>query len=241
MKKLTIVIPAYNEERTIAQVIERVQSVDIGPLEREIIVVDDGSQDLTRDILKQTPGVTVILHGRNRGKGGAIKTGVAAATGDIVIIQDADLEYDPSDYKALCAPILDGKAELVMGSRFLEQKPKLSSFIRHPKSPFFTHYIGNKAVIWLTNLLYRNNATDYEGGYKAVTRRLLCTLRIKSDGFEFDNEMVCKALRLKHKVLEVPIRYTPRSYKEGKKITWQHGLKMLWTIIKWRVRPLRTR
>lgn len=234
-KKLTIIIPAYNEEQTIEAILGRVQLVDIGDLEREIIVVDDGSTDSTREILKRHAGIQVVLHARNMGKGGALRTGIRAATGDIVIFQDADLEYDPNDYRALIDPILAGETEFVMGSRFLLKSPK---FIFGGKSPFFTHYIGNKVVIWLTNLLYWNRATDYEGCYKAVTRRLLLALSIQSNGFEFDNEMICKALRLGHPIVEVPIRYAPRSYGEGKKITWRHGLKMVWTIIRWRFRPL---
>lgn len=235
MKKLSILIPTYNEEKTISAVIRRVLETDIGGLEREIIVVDDGSRDSTRDILRRTPAITTIFHEHNLGKGGALKTGLTAATGDIVIFQDADLEYDPDDFKALVAPILEGKTEFVMGSRFLLEKPK---FLWHGNSPFFTHYVGNRTVIWLTNTLYGNRATDYEGCYKAVTRQLLCSLAIRANGFEFDNELICKALRLKHAIIEVPIHYHPRSYKEGKKITWKHGLKMLWTIIKWRLHPL---
>lgn len=237
MKKLTVIIPAYNEEEMIEEVVRRVRKADIGDLEREIIIVDDGSKDDTRNILRRMgePDVRVILHERNRGKGGAIKTGLEAATGDVVIIQDADLEYDPNDFRALLAPILAGETEFVMGSRFLirEQKYQWGG-----KSPFFTHYIGNKVIIFVTNLLFWNRATDYEGCYKALTRRLMCSLAIRSEGFEFDNEMICKALRLKHRIVEVPIHYAPRSYSEGKKITWRDGLRMLWTIVKWRVRPL---
>lgn len=230
-----MIIPAYNEEKTISEVVRRVMAADIGDLDREVIVVDDGSCDSTREILRQTTGVTAIFHDRNLGKGGAIKTGLQAATGDIVIIQDADLEYDPNDFKSLISPILAGQAEFVMGSRFLLYQPK---FFWGGKSPFFTHYVGNKLVIWLTNILYRNRATDYEGCYKAVTRRLLSSLAIEANGFEFDNELICKALRLKHRIVEVPIRYTPRSYQEGKKITWRHGTRVLWTIIKWRLLSL---
>ena len=233
--KLTVIIPVYNEERTITEVIRRVTDANIGNVDREVIVVDDGSRDSTRAILRQTAGVTTIFHDRNLGKGAAIKTGLQAATGDIVIIQDADLEYDPDDFRALIAPILAGQTEFVMGSRFLSAKPK---FFLGGKSPFFTHYVGNKLVIWLTNILYRNHATDYEGCYKVATRRLVRSLDIQANGFEFDNELICKALRLKHRLVEVPIRYTPRSYGEGKKITWRHGVRMLWTIIKWRLLPL---
>src|SRR5438034_1017741 len=229
MRKLTIVIPAYNEERTIVEVIRRVTEAEIGGLEREIIVVDDGSRDRTREILLATPGIRAILHEQNRGKGGALRTGIEAATGDVVIFQDADLEYDPGDFKTLLDPIVDGRCEFVMGSRFLREKPK---FIWGGKSPFFTHYVGNQVVVFLTNVLYGNRATDYEGCYKAVTRSLLLALRIGSDGFEFDNELICKALRLGHRIVEVPINYRPRSYQEGKKITWRHGVRMLWTIVK---------
>lgn len=235
MKKLTVIIPTFNEEQTIAMVIQRVKEADIGDLEREIIVVDDGSRDATRRILRDIPDIKVILHQHNLGKGGAIKTGLQVATGDVVIVQDADLEYDPDDFRVLLAPILAGQTEFVMGSRFLLEKPK---FFLGGNSPFFTHYVGNRLVIWLTNLLYCNRATDYEGCYKALTRRLMNSLMIRANGFEFDNEMICKALRLKLRIIEVPIRYNPRSYGEGKKITWRHGLKMLWTIIKWRVHSL---
>ncbi len=235
MKKLTVIIPAYNEEGTIATVIRRVRDADIGDLEREIIVVDDGSRDATHSIVRDTPGITAILHERNLGKGGAIKTGLQAASGDIVIIQDADLEYNPEDFQRLLEPILAGRTEFVMGSRFLIQAQR---FHWRRNSLFFTHYVGNKAIIWLTNLLYGNRATDYEGCYKAVTRRFLCSMTIHANGFEFDNELICKALRMRHPIIEVPIRYSPRSYREGKKITWLHGVRMLWTIIKWRVLPL---
>lgn len=239
MKKLTVIIPAYNEEEMIETVIGRVQQADIGDLEKEIIIVDDGSRDNTRAILRNLQererGITVILHERNRGKGGAIKTGLEAATGDVVIIQDADLEYDPNDFRQLLAPILAGDTEFVMGSRFLIRE---QTYQWGGKSPFFTHYIGNKVIIMVTNLLYWNRATDYEGCYKALTRRLMCSLAIRSEGFEFDNEMICKALRLGHRIVEVPIHYAPRSYSEGKKITWWDGMRMLWTIVKWRIRPL---
>ncbi|MBI4342992.1 MAG: glycosyltransferase [Candidatus Omnitrophica bacterium] len=233
---LSVIIPCYNEARTIRDVIRRVQAVDLGEVDTEIVVVDDGSRDGTRDILRQLSTVTVIFHERNQGKGGAIRTGIAAAAGDLVIIQDADTEYDPGDFQALIRPILDGRTEFVMGSRFLREKRR---YLWGGNSPFFTHYVGNQVVIWLTNFLYGNRATDYEGCYKVLTRRLAVALDVRAKGFEFDNELICKALRLGHPIVEVPIRYTPRSYRDGKKITWRHGLQMVWTILLWRVRPLR--
>lgn len=235
MKKLTVIIPVYNEEKTIAEVIQRVREADVGDLDLEVIVVDDASQDDTRKVLSNDTDLTVILHERNLGKGGAIKTGLQVATGDIVIIQDADLEYNPEDFRNLLAPILAGDTEFVMGSRFLIQD---QHYHWRRRQVFLTHYIGNKVIIWLTNILYWNRATDYEGCYKAVTRRFLSSLTILSNGFEFDNELICKALRLGCPIVEVPIRYNPRGYKDGKKITLKHGFKMLWTIIKWRVLPL---
>lgn len=164
-----------------------------------------------------------------------MKAGFAAATGEIVLIQDADLEYDPGDYKAIVAPILAGRVEAVMGSRFAFREPRY--FIGEDRSPFFSHYIGNKAIIRLTNLLYGRRATDYEGCYKAFTKRLISSIPIEANGFEYDNELICKIFRLGHEIEEVPIRYEPRSYEDGKKIRWTDGMKMLWTIIKWRVLP----
>jgi glycosyltransferase involved in cell wall biosynthesis len=236
-RKVSVVIPAYNEAATIAETVERVKGADVDGLALEIIVVDDGSRDRTREVVAAIPGVRCVAHERNRGKGGAVKTGFAAATGDIVLIQDADLEYDPGDYKVVLAPIVEGRAEAVMGSRFAAERPRF--FFGPAKSPFFTHYVGNLMIIWLTNLLYRNDATDYEGCYKAFTKRLVDSIPIESDGFEYDNELICKLLRLGYRIAEVPIGYQPRTYQQGKKINWRHGLRMLWTIVKWRVLPVR--
>ena len=243
---LSVIIPVYNEAATIREVIRRVAAVGIA---QEIIVVDDGSTDGTRETLhrlqrengKAFPSASgspcelrVAWHERNRGKGAAVRTGFQAARGDIVVIQDADLEYDPQDFHALIEPIERGEADAVLGSRFLLQGPRF--FVRGGM-PFFSHYVGNKVIIWLTNRLYGFRATDYEGCYKAFKRQLVLSTPVIADGFEFDNELICKLLRRHARIAEVPIRYAPRVYREGKKIRWYHGVRMVWTILKWRVLP----
>ena len=233
--KLSIIIPAYNEETTIKEVVDRVHAVDLGAIEKEIIVVDDGSVDGTSQVLKTLPNVHHITHSRNSGKGAAVTTGIKAASGDIVIVQDADLEYDPDDYLAVIQPILDQRCEVVMGSRFLLSRPV---FFGKDASPYLVHYLGNRLIIAVTNLLYGRSFTDYEGCYKAFLREVLVATPVKAKGFEFDNELVCKLMRKGVRILEVPIRYTPRTYDQGKKITWRHGVMILWTIFKWRFLPL---
>ncbi|HUB86590.1 MAG TPA: glycosyltransferase family 2 protein [Verrucomicrobiae bacterium] len=231
-QKLSIVIPVYNESGTIADVISRVQaSVARQKLDAEIIVVNDGSKDNSAEIIKTIPGIVFVNKEKNGGKGSAVKAGFAAATGAIFLIQDADLEYNPDDYTAVITPILKGETEVTMGSRFIKEKPV---FFGKRKSPYLAHYIGNRMIIWLTNCLYWNNATDYEGCYKAFTSRVIRSIPIRSDGFEYDNELICKILRKRYKIVEVPIEYHPRSYESGKKITWRHGLRMLWAILKYR-------
>jgi glycosyltransferase involved in cell wall biosynthesis len=233
--KLSIIIPAYNEADTIAAIVRRVQAVDIGPLEKEIIVVNDGSRDGTAEVLKGLSTIRHIAHERNAGKGAALTTGFQAATGDILLIQDADLEYDPDDYSTVIRPILEGTSDAVMGSRFILYKPK---FFGARRSPYLSHYIGNMLITSVTNLLYGRRFTDYEGCYKAFRRSMVAAIPIKARGFEFDNELICKLMRKGARIVEVPIRYTPRTYEHGKKITWRHGVIMLWTIIKWRFLPL---
>ncbi len=233
--KLSVIIPAYNEEQTIEAVVRRVQAVSLGPLGKEIIVVDDGSTDSTMGVLKGLPGIHCIRHARNQGKGAAVTTGTKAATGEILMIQDADLEYDPEDYPAVIQPILDGRCDAVLGSRFLMERPV---FFGKRRSPYFTHYIGNLTIVFLTNLLYGQRFTDYEGCYKAFTRALLVSTPVSAKGFEFDNELICKIMRKGARIVEVPIHYMPRTYQHGKKITWRHGLIMLWTILKWRFLPV---
>jgi len=233
--KYSVVIAAYNEEATLEKLLRRVQAVTIPGMVQEIVVVDDGSKDHTGDILRRTPGITALFHEKNRGKGGALKTGIAHATGEIIILQDADLEYNPEDYPSLLTPILEGRAELVLGSRFSYCGPR---FLTKNGDPFLSHYIGNILIIAITNLLYGQKITDYEGCYKAFTRVLTQRVNVITNGFDFDNELVCKSLRYGYRITETPIQYQPRLYSEGKKICWKDGFYMLWTILKWRFLPL---
>ena len=232
---VSIIIPAYNEDDTIEAIIRKVEAVPLDGLRKEIVVVDDCSTDRTRERLERLGDrIRLIRHPRNLGKGAAVRSGFQAATGDILLIQDADLEYDPGDYPRLITPILRGEADAVIGSRFLLEKPR---FFTRQGQPFFSHYLGNVIIIWLTNLLYGWRATDYEGCYKAFTRAVIREIPVESNGFEFDNALVCKLLRRRRRIVEVPIHYEPRVYGEGKKIRWQHGIRMIWSILKWRVTP----
>ena len=227
--RLSIIIPAYNEAATIRPIIEKIKAVDLGNLEREIIVVDDGSKDGTRELLKTITGIKYIFHEKNLGKGGAVKTGFKNATGDIVLVQDADLEYDPRDYPALIAPILSGEVEVTNGVRI---KPEYDS--RRGTVSYILHWLGNELITWTTNLLYLHYASEYEACYKAFTNKLIKSIEIKTNNFDFDNELVCKILKEGYKIQDVPVRYYPRGYEEGKKINWRHGFLILWTIIKYR-------
>ncbi|MDP2665653.1 MAG: glycosyltransferase family 2 protein [bacterium] len=223
-KKLSIIIPAYNEEHTIVELLDKVLRAQI-QLEKEVIVVDNNSSDATGVLATKVAGVRVIQESR-RGKGAALKSGIAKATGDIVIFQDADLEYDPDDIANVIAPILQGATEAVLGVRKAD---------RH--SDWFIYYfglIGNSTITFFTNVLYGHNAGEYEGCYKAFSTRLLRTVKVKSDDFDFDNELVCKLLKRGATMIDVPIRYYPRNYTEGKKITWRHGFLILWTVLKYR-------
>lgn len=233
--KISIIIPAFNEEKTIAAVIRRVEAVVLGGMKKEIIVVNDASTDRTSEVLKDFRNIQVISHVRNAGKGAALSTGINAATGDMVIFQDADLEYTPEDYPVMIQPLIDGRCDAVMGSRFLRERPV---FWGKRRSPYLNHYIGNLLIILITNFLYGKRFTDYEGCYKAFTRSILLDTPIQSTGFEFDNELICKLMRKGVRIGEVPIQYHPRTYAQGKKITWRHGMIMLWTIVKWRFLPL---
>jgi glycosyltransferase involved in cell wall biosynthesis len=229
MKALSIIIPAFNEKMTIRQIIEKALDADVFGIDKEIIVVDDGSTDGTREIIKNTSGIRYIFHEKNLGKGGAVKTGYKNATGDIVIVQDADLEYDPNDYAAVIAPILSGSTEATNGVRMQQPNdPRKKSFA------YWLHWFGNGMITWTTNFLYGNNAREYEGCYKAFTKKLVNNIEIKTNNFDFDNELIVKILKRGYKVVDVPIHYYPRDYSAGKKINWKHGFIILWTIIKYR-------
>ncbi len=229
MSKLSIIIPCFNEKNTVAEIIKRVKAVSLSNIEKEIIVVDDGSTDGTRDIIKTISGIRYFFHNRNLGKGGAIKTGFIKATGEIVIIQDADLEYDPNEYGAVVTPILNGQSEVVLGVRIMPAHD-----LRRRKSNYWLAWLGNHCITLLTNILYNNCAGEYEGCYKAFTKKLVDQISIKTDDFDFDNELICKILKLGYRTIDVPIHYYPRGYSEGKKINYKHGFKILWTIIKYR-------
>lgn len=222
--KLSVVIPVYNERETVLQVIAAVRKVD---LEKEIIIVDDGSSDGTRDLLAtiSDPTVRVILHDRNQGKGAALRTGFAAAEGDVIIIQDADLEYDPQDYHRLLRPILEGKADVVYGSRFAggEQHRAL----------FFWHMLGNKFLTLLSNMMTDLNLTDMETCYKVFRREVLQRITIEENRFGFEPEITAKIAKLRVRIYEVGISYAGRTYRDGKKIGWRDGISALRCIFKY--------
>lgn len=227
--RLSIIIPAYNEKNTIEEIVRQIKAADFDGLEKEIIVVDDGSTDGTREILKNIHEIKYFFHESNKGKGGAIKTGFKLATGDILTIQDADLEYDPRELTAVIKPIINGKTEVVLGVRIPPEKD-----LRRHKSLYWISWLGNKVITWTTNILFWNNAGEYEGCYKAFTKKLVDSINVKTDGFDYDNELVCKALKMGYQTIDVPIHYYPRNYEEGKKINWKDGFRILWTIFKTR-------
>ena len=234
MVKLSIIMPAYNEANTIVNIIEKVKAVDLGKIVKELIVVDDCSKDNTYEILKQIKQIKVIRHEKNLGKGSAIMTGINHASGNIIIIQDADFEYDPNDYPNLLRPILDGKTKVVYGSRFLGKTGNNSIKTNVKIKQYFMHkvfFIGNKFLTFLTKMLYGANITDMETCYKVFTADVIKNIPLKSQRFDFEPEITAKIIKKGHKIIEVPISYSPRSVEEGKKIGWKDGVKAIYCLI----------
>jgi len=239
--KLSVIMPVYNEIGTITEILQRVRAVqlkvtaDYGPgdgsvveFEREIVAVDDGSTDGTREILRGLegePDLFIIFHEQNQGKGGAVRTALEHASGDVILVQDADLEYDPRDYVALLQPIVEERSQVVYGSRFRGGPTK---------AMFFWHMLGNRFLTLVTNVLYNTILSDMETCYKVFTREVAEQLDLKAPGWGFDPEITAQILKRGYRIYEVPISYTGREFEEGKKISWRDGLTVLWTLLKYR-------
>ncbi|NIR49742.1 glycosyltransferase family 2 protein [candidate division KSB1 bacterium] len=228
MTKVSIVIPVYCEKKTVREIVRHICQVEMG-LQKELIAVDDGSTDGTREILKamqqENPTLKIFFHERNLGKGAALRTGFSHATGQIIIVQDADLEYNPKDYSKLIEPILEGKADVVYGSRFLGGPQRVL---------YFWHYLGNKFLTLLSNMLSNLNLNDMETCYKVFHSSILHRVEFKSNRFGFEPEFTMKVAKLGCRIFQVPISYSGRTYQEGKKITWRDGCATLWHILRFR-------
>jgi glycosyltransferase involved in cell wall biosynthesis len=224
-RKLSVIVPVFNERNTVVEIMRRMRAVEL-PIDREFVLVDDGSSDGTQQVLAQLGDSTVkvVKHTDNLGKGAAIRTGLAHVTGDLVLIQDADLEYDPEDWPKLLGPVFRGKATVVYGSRFTGER----------RNMLFLHWVGNRTLSLVTNVLYNTTLSDMETCYKLFDRRVLDGITIRSDRFDFEPEITAKVLRQGVRIYEVPISYTGREFDEGKKITWRDGFAALVALVKYR-------
>lgn len=228
MPKLSVIIPAYNEEKTILEVVERVKKAKIS-YAKEIIIVDDFSTDNTKNILKKIKytSIKIFHHKKNMGKGAAIRTGLRNSTGEVILIQDADLEYNPDEYKNLLKPIMEGKAMVVYGSR-------LEAIRKNIKNMYKLHYIGNLFLTLATNLLYGAKISDMETGYKVFRKEVIKNIDLRANRFDFEPEITAKILKKGYKIYEVPISFAGRKFEEGKKITWVDGIKAVYYLVKYR-------
>jgi len=227
IRKLSVIVPIYNERNTVVEVLRRMRAVDLPDgIEREIIVVDDGSTDGTREVLRQLADSTVriVMHDVNRGKGAALRTGFTHATGEYVLVQDADLEYDPEDWPKLLNPVLRGRARVVYGSRFTGER----------RNMLLLHWIGNRFLSMTTNVLFNTTLSDMETCYKLIDRELVEEMNLQANRFDIEAEISAKILKRGVRIYEVPISYSGREFDEGKKITWRDGFSALYTLIKYR-------
>ena len=226
MKTIDVIIPVYNEEKTLEEIISKLEQIDFCSLEKRLIFVDDSSSDKSREILAKYPNHTVLSHKKNMGKGAAVVTGIKNATADIVVIQDADLEYDPNDYNKLLPLIINNEADVVYGSRLLDKN-------QH-KSFLFLSLLANKFLTALTNLLYGTRITDMETCYKAFRREKISDIKINAKKFDFEPEITAKVIKRKLRFREVPITYNPRAYNEGKKVKAKDALHAIFTLFYYR-------